>query len=236
MSLMVRVDQDAATRDLAGERLGERDDRPLARRVVHHLGAANLAELRGNVDDPAPPAPEHRPDEHARDQEGAAQVDCQHAVPVGDGHVLEQRLGEDAGVVDQDVHPAVRVGGGGRRRPHRGLVRDVGPVVADPSTQPASGVHDRGRRCLVDKVDQRNVGTLTREAQGDSGADTRSRAGHERHPPGQTSLAHGLPGGTQSISLPDRGRRLASASSAVAGSSRAGLFVTVDILDPRAGR
>ncbi len=54
------VDADAKRAHLAGERLGQADDRRLRGAVVDELDAADLSELRGHVDDDAGLAREHR--------------------------------------------------------------------------------------------------------------------------------------------------------------------------------
>ena len=88
--------------------------------------AADLTELRGNIDDAAVTPLEHLADEGARAEEDAAQVDIDDAVPILDREVLDQRLGKDAGVVDEDVDPAEPGKRRLRHRPHAPLVAHIG--------------------------------------------------------------------------------------------------------------
>jgi len=66
---------------------------------VRDLRAADLAQLRGAVDDATGAAVKHLPEQRAGAQKSPAQVDREHPVPIGDRHVLDQRLGEDTGVM-----------------------------------------------------------------------------------------------------------------------------------------
>ena len=90
------------------------------RRVVRPLHRRVHAGDRGDVDDAAPLPRQHVSAGGLREEERAGQVDVDHLLPLRQGHVLRLRRPGDAGVVHEDVDPAV----GGDRLVHDRL--DVG--------------------------------------------------------------------------------------------------------------
>ncbi len=118
-----RVGADADARQTAGGGQGQRGDAGLGGGVVGLPRRAAEERLGGGVDDAAVDrragllrlaAPVRR--RVAAQQEVAAQVDRDHGVPLLVGHVEEHPVTRHAGVVDDDVEPAVPVDGGGDHR------------------------------------------------------------------------------------------------------------------------
>ena len=68
----------------------------------------DLADLRGDIDDPAAPLREHAGEHAARDDEGAAQVRGDHLVPHGDRHRLDGSERDEASIIDEDVDATER--------------------------------------------------------------------------------------------------------------------------------
>ena len=95
------VDPHTAPAHLAGKRLGKADDAGLGGAVVRELDPADLAELRGDIDNHPFPCGEHRSDRAAGAEEGAAEMDSDHAVELGRRQFLEGRLVDEAGIVDE---------------------------------------------------------------------------------------------------------------------------------------
>jgi hypothetical protein len=106
-------------------------------------------------------------------QERALDVDADHRVEVGLGHVQEIRSLEDAGVVDQHVDAAMRGQGARDQRVHVGLVADVA-VHVDPAE---FGCQRLARR--VGQIGQHHVGAFAREAAGAGLADALGAAGDD---------------------------------------------------------
>ena len=96
------VDAHRVAGELLGERSRQSDDPGLAGGVVRLAPVAESGDGRGVGDDPAAALPEVG-DEGPAGDEGAAQVDRQDALPVLDGEVGGEAVGDDAGVVDEDV-------------------------------------------------------------------------------------------------------------------------------------
>ena len=108
------VDRDVVAGQLLAERLGQRDDAGLRRRIGGGVRIALLAGDRGDVDDAAVVLRDHQRHDGAAAQERPVEIDAHHLRPglrriFGDRHVGPG----DAGVVDQDVDAAER------RRPWR---------------------------------------------------------------------------------------------------------------------
>src|SRR4029077_3448877 len=160
------VDEHAPRRDFARKGFGEPDDAGLARGVMTDGLAADLAELRGNIDDAAVAPLEHLADERARAEEDAAQVDVEDAVPILDRQILDERLGKDSGVVDEDVDPAEP---GKRRRRHRPHAPLVAHIRMD-EMRFAAVLSDAGENLagmlLCHSVRDDEAGALAREGDG----------------------------------------------------------------------
>ena len=103
--------------ELAGDVPREAHHAVLGGRVV---GAAQHTRRapgeRGHVHDDPAALLEHDRDDGVAAEEGPAQVDAHHQVPLGDGHVGELRAPQDAGAGHEEVDPAE---GGARRSPRR---------------------------------------------------------------------------------------------------------------------
>ena len=111
----------------------------LRRRIVAVAGARHpRAGDRRGEDHPPGALRLHRRQRRLGRQEGAAQVDGEHAVPLLGGGVLDQRPGKDAGVLHQDVEPAVRAERRGDRR--LGVAAGGAMSVGDePAAEPRGG-------------------------------------------------------------------------------------------------
>ena len=148
--------------------------------VVHHLGAADLAELRGDVDDRAAAARQHSRDREARPEEDAAEVDGHHAVVLGDRQLLERELADDPRVVHEHVDAAElrldAVDGGAH-------LRLVGHVAGDEERAAARRAHvgEHGlRHGGVEHVGDRDVRALRRVGARDRRADPAGAARDHR--------------------------------------------------------
>ncbi len=118
----------AAGAELAGQRPGHPDQAGLGRGVVDLAGRAEQADHRGDEDDPAEPAPHHRPRRPPGDPERTGQVGGDHRVPVVVGHPHQQRVPGDAGVGDHHLDVAE----GGLDLGERGLdLSRIGHVTLD---------------------------------------------------------------------------------------------------------
>src|SRR5215813_11345899 len=95
---------------------------------------------RAQIDDLAPPLVGHEPLYRTRAEECAAKVNANHRVPVVLGHLEQQVVPRDAGVVDQDVD-ATKVVDGGVDRGVDLLAHRY--VAVDPDGR-AAGLADRG--------------------------------------------------------------------------------------------
>ena len=106
-------------------------------------------------------------------QEGALEVDAQHGVEIGFGHVQEIGRLEDAGVVDQHVDAAVRGQGARHQRVHVGLVAHVAVHV--------ERAEFGGQRAAVRvvQIGDHDVGAFAREAPGAGLADALGAAGDD---------------------------------------------------------
>ena len=171
------VGGDAELAELDGECLGEALEPGLGCGVV---GLAAVAERGGarQVDDATPARLGHVALHGARHEEGTAQVDAHHRVPVDGGHLEEQVVADDAGVVDQDGRLA-QLGGDSL---DRGLDRLlVGDVDADREC-PTAGLldlrHD-GLAGVLIEVEYGDRETVLGEALGDPGSDTAGGTGDD---------------------------------------------------------
>ena len=94
---------------------------------MHHLHAADLPELRSDVDHVAAAPIEHARQHEARTEEDASEVDAEDTIPFFDRELVEEELAECARVVHEDIDRAeLRVGPVGQG-PHLLLVGDVRP-------------------------------------------------------------------------------------------------------------
>ena len=120
------VHRDVVARQLLAERLGQRDDAGLRRRIGDRVRIALLAGDRGDVDDAAVVLRDHQRHHGAAAEELAVEVDAHHLRP-GLRRILPGRHVRpgDAGVVDQDVDAAERLHGGVARGFDLGELGDV---------------------------------------------------------------------------------------------------------------
>src|SRR5690606_1374898 len=177
--------------ELLGERLGEPYDPRLGRRVVGHAGEADLAEPGGDVDDRPFSPLDHRRHHLAGAEEGAGQVDVDHALPFLHGHLEERRLGHDAGVVHEGIDPPEML----HHRPHHPGdlvgVADVGLERRRLPPQAQDGCDRALRSFPVLHVADGHVGARPGASHGDGGADAAAGAGHEHDLSVQRVLEHG---------------------------------------------
>src|ERR1019366_380996 len=96
-------------RRLASERLGQPEQPGLRGCVVRLPDVADLADDRGDVDDPSRPAFNHVRQHRLGHEERAREVDRDHLVPILVGHLQDRLVDRDPGIVDQDVEPPMRV-------------------------------------------------------------------------------------------------------------------------------
>ena len=92
---------------------------------MHKLDAADLAELRGDVDDGAGLALQHGREHRADTKEVAAHMHGEHAVEVFGFQIDEARLVDVARIVDEMCAVAMRVATGSGDGVDIGLFRDV---------------------------------------------------------------------------------------------------------------
>ena len=101
-----RVDADPDVGEFGRPRVGERGDRGLRRPVHGRFGTAHLL-ARGDVDQDPVTLGTHRRDSGVSPGDGAEHVDLEHPAHRGLGLGAGAGHGEDAGVVDEAVEPAV---------------------------------------------------------------------------------------------------------------------------------
>ena len=176
-------------------------------------------------------------------------MDVDHRVPVVLGHLEQQVVAGDAGVVDQDVEPTELARRRRRRPPRpRRRRRRRRPRPTWPASAPEAGGGLRGG--VLVEVEDGDGGTLLREALGGGGTDAARAPGDDGDPTGRKRLirllllggsgsrgtcgAHSRPG----VRTPARGR------CGVIGPRKLGLpmrtggfrFAVVLSLGPRGGR
>src|SRR4051794_14920425 len=183
-----RVRGDPERPQLDGQGLREALQARLGGRVVH-LTAVAERRGAGEVDDAAPVVLGHEPLDLAGHQEGPAQVDGQHGVPVVVGHLEEHVVADDPGVVDQHRGAAEPVGdalhGGGDLL----AVGDVDTDGEGPAACGGDGGHRgvAGRLVEVQHGDGHPVGGQSRR---DRGPDPACRAGDHGDALPRRALAH----------------------------------------------
>ena len=77
--------------------------------AAEYPGVAGQTDLSGDgteLDDPAIAVLQHRRQERSGDPEGSVEVDVDHSEPLFLAGFGEERRQPDAGVVDEDIHPA----------------------------------------------------------------------------------------------------------------------------------
>src|SRR5690606_32319189 len=123
----------------------------------------------GQVDDAAEALLGHVRLGRPAHQEGAAQVHVHHGVPVLLGHLEQEVVPDDAGVVDQDHRRAEPLGDGGDGRGHLVGVGDVGADADGFAAVGGDGVRGLLRVGLVE-VDDADRTALGGEPAGGGGA------------------------------------------------------------------
>lgn len=103
------VHRDVVAGQLLAQRLGQRDDAGLRRRIGAGIGVALLAGDGGGIDDAAIAAAHHAGNHRLAAMEHAVQIDIEDALPFLDGIVGDGGVhAGNAGVADQDVDAAQR--------------------------------------------------------------------------------------------------------------------------------
>jgi hypothetical protein len=113
-----------------------------------------------------------------RREEGAVEVDGNHAPPFGEAEVLDRMHDLDAGVADQDVHAAEGGDGALHGCFHLGFAGDVhhhAERLAAAGAQLCGGVLGR----LLVEVGDGDGGAFAQESGGDAAADAARGAGDE---------------------------------------------------------
>ena len=122
---VAEVDVRAHQAQLAADGLGETDDGVLGRRVRGAAGRAELAGLRGDVDDVSAIARDHALERELHAEDHAVQVDVDHP-PRGQVVLVDEAPDlHDAGVVDEHVERPELLLGAVEERRERVAVGDV---------------------------------------------------------------------------------------------------------------
>ena len=108
-------DFDVLVTDLLGERLREHIERSLGRGVGDAPHRPPDREVARHVHDASASLARHHRQRHARQIEHGVHVHVHVVVPVLVGHLGDERVGEDTGVVQQDVQPSGALDGLARR-------------------------------------------------------------------------------------------------------------------------
>ena len=119
---------DVVAPSVQGRRLGQPGDRMLGRRVRQRSRARRVGGDRAVVDDAPAPwlLPAHHPEGLSGAQKGAGEVDVHHGLPLGEGDFVGiVGRGSHAGVVEEQVHPAVSADRRLEQLPDRGLVGHI---------------------------------------------------------------------------------------------------------------
>ena len=165
---------------LQGRDLGEADDAVLGRHIGRLLGRAHQAVHRGHIDDAAPVGLLHGRQRQARGVKGAGQVDGDDGVPFVHRKVLHRRHMLDAGVVDQDVHPAELAGGVLHHVFDVGHAAHVGTVVGHLGAGClAGGQHFGAGGVHITETVQDDIGALAGEGFCNTEADAAGGASDE---------------------------------------------------------
>src|SRR6185436_12700876 len=150
--------------------------------IVGLADISGLADERGHVDDPTAAARDHVGEGGLGHKKRAGQVDRQHRVPVLVGHRRHSPVDGNAGVVDQDVDPAVLVDDLGEGAPAVRSGRYVALVQAGAYAQLLLEVVGECLRMrTVASVTGGNGGVLVAETTTNRRANTASASCHESH-------------------------------------------------------
>src|SRR5690606_28390572 len=172
------VGRHALAAEFAGKGLGETDEAGLGGGVVGLAGVAHHAGGAADVDDAAEAALHHGPGGSAAGDEGALEVHADDLVELLIAHAHQQVVAGDAGVVDEDVEPAVLGGDLFDRRAEGGAVADI------------NGRDTRGSSCGLDgglevvergfgAADEHHVAAIRGETLGDAAADAAAGSGDD---------------------------------------------------------
>ena len=170
------VDGDAVAGEIGGQRAGEADDAAFAGDVMGKAGDHRAERGRRHVDHAAPLARAHAGHEGGGDQEGAVEINRHHLAPVGEAHVGEILLREDAGAVHHDIDVAEfalhLLGHGG----DRGF---VGDVAFDGDGVAPGGLHHFYRFAAVAEISDRDMHAVFRQSLGKRLPDAAAGAGDD---------------------------------------------------------
>ena len=158
--------------DLVVHRLGVALDRVLGRDVDGHVGLGDEPGDGGDVDDAPAALGAHVRQDRLGHPDDAEDVDVDDLLVLRDGELLGGACGADAGVVDQDVHPAEPRDHVLDRGGHGGVAGDV-----EVQERQARRAGDAG--CVAARPDHLEPGVD--QAEGGLLADARGGARHERH-------------------------------------------------------
>jgi hypothetical protein len=170
-----RIDGDAATRDLGGERAGEADERMLGRAIGRDIRITLEAGGRGDVDDASAAALDHARQHRLAGMDGAHDVHVPHPVEHRRLAFVEPAGLGRAGIVDQDGdRPPLAFGGADAPTRLHGI-GDVGDLVAGRIAG-----RDRFPQRRFAAADHGDAGAGARERAGDRAADPATAAGDQR--------------------------------------------------------
>src|SRR5437764_1277401 len=204
-----RVDADAVRRQFERHRMGQRPAAAFRGDIGGALGAGDLGELRGDIDDaPAAALPHHLPGRRLPQMEHPGQIDRDNAVPSCRFEVEKGGGLADANAVEQKVEPAEFA----HRRSNCGIDRRaVADIEAERRSPAANGADLRsgglGRGCI-------DIGTdyprpFSPETERARPADPAARAGNQRNlsrDPPHVSLPMCSTGSSTYVIIPDRSR------------------------------
>ena len=208
-----RVHRHAERADLGRERLRERDEGALGRRVVRLARAARERREGRDVHDAAPAAPEHPAHERLRHAVRPAEGRVHDEVPVRVGHQGEKAVLQDGRIVHEDVDPLALLVEAVRERRNVRWGRHVAlhgfPAAARGPDRLGGG---------VGPVREDGVISVGGEPLGDRAANAARRAGDERD-----TLARFEPAHTASTGRgPGAGATVAANTATSSGRSSAG--------------
>ena len=169
------VGRHALAAQFAGNGLGEAHEPRLGRGVVRLPRVAHHAGSQTDVDDPPEAVLHHRPGRSTNGHEGRREVGRDHLVPLVIRHAEGEVVLGDAGVVDENVEPSVRLGDAPDGRGER---RSIGNVDGDHAGRTARGLD--ARLDLVERAltaaDEHDVASVPGKSHRDGLADASRRA------------------------------------------------------------
>ena len=183
------VDLDIILRPGGRHGLGHLHDAALARGVGGGEGRAEDRHHRADIDDLAQAALLHLRIGGVTADEGAGEIAVQHRMPLRDGIELGLLADAHAGIVDQDVEPAIRLHRVGDQRAAGVFLQNVdrnGARLGAGLLDLLDGLFALGGVAACDDDRRASLG----HAQGHAEADAAIAAGHHGDTPGKIKKLH----------------------------------------------